>query len=349
MTQLPTTIVGATVYPDRARLTRRGSLALKAGAHSLEITELPLALNPDSLRTSALGTARARLLGAQVNRAYYAETPSDKVRQLEEAIEKLQDELKKMDAQTELIKQNRTNLDKLAGQVNTYAMALAAKEMSVEQQLALFDDLRRQAEEVDNEALAIQTSRRGTDRQLQKLTKELEQLRNSRPRERYTAVVEVEILEPGELTVEVSYLVNAAGWKPMYDLRLLEKDGTPSLEMGYLAQVTQNTGEVWENVRLIISTAPPALAHTLPELDPWYIAPLENIRPMARAMLASPMAGMPRAKSQADAQAPEVATFKTEEAAEEGTARVEPAGASVTYVIPGSTSIPPDGAAHKAN
>jgi uncharacterized protein (TIGR02231 family) len=347
MTQLPTTIIAATVYPDRARLTRRGSLELQVGTHSLEITELPLALNPDSLRTSARGTARARLLGAEIKRTYYVETPSEKVRQLEEGIEKCKDEFKRLDAQAELIKQNRTNLDKLAGQVNTFAMALAAKEMTVEQQLALFDNLRRQAEKLDGEALGLQISRRETDHQLQKLTKELAQLSSSRPRERYSAIVEVEVFEAGELTVEISYLIFGASWEPIYDLRLLEKDGISSLEVGYLAQFTQNTGEAWEAISLTLSTARPALAHTLPELDPWYIAPLENIRLMARAMMPSPTVVTQTAKAQADIQAPETSSFRIEEAAEEVTAMVDTIGASVTYVIPGAISIPPDGTPHK--
>jgi uncharacterized protein (TIGR02231 family) len=347
MTRLPTTIVTATVYPDCARLTRHGSLEMQVGTHSLEITELPLELNPDSFRTSAHGTARARLLGADVKRTFYVETPSEKVQQLEEGIEALKDELKKLDAQAELIKQNRIHLDKLAGQVNTYAMALAAKEMTVEQQLALFDSLRRQAERLDEEALGLQVRHRETDRQLQKLTNELEQLRTSRPRERYSGVVDVEILEPGMLTVEISYLVMSAGWEPIYDLRLLEKDGIPSLEVGYLAQVTQNTGEAWEDVSLTLSSARPAFAHTLPELDPWYITPLENIRPMARVLMPSPMVVNQNAKAQGDIQASEMGLFRKEEAAEEVTAVVDMAGASVTYIIPGTTSIPPDGTPHK--
>ena len=347
MTHLSTTLVDATVYPDCAQLTRRGSFELQVGMHSLEITELPLALNPNSLRTSPRGTARARLLGAEIKRTFYVETPSKKVRQLEEGIEKLNDELKKLDAQAELIKQNRTNLDKLAGQVNTFAMALAAKEMTIEQQLALFDQLSKQAEKLDGETLGLQVSHREADRQLQKLTKELEQLRNSRPHERYSVIVEVEVLEPGTLTVEISYLVTGAGWEPLYDLRLLEKDGIPSLEVGYLAQVTQNTGEAWEAVSLTLSTARPALASTLPELDPWYIAPLGNIRPMTRVMMPSPMLAVEKAKSQADIQAPEASGYQIEEAAEEVTAVVDTAGASVTYVIPGNTNIPPDGAPHK--
>ena len=131
----------------------------------------------------------------------------------------------KLDAQAQLIKQNRANLDKLTEQATIFATALAAQEMTVEQQLALFEGLRQQAEKLDHEAQDIQINRRGADRRLQKLTKELEQLRNARPRERYTATVEVEVLEPGELTVEASYMVTGAGWKPLYDMRLMEKDG----------------------------------------------------------------------------------------------------------------------------
>ena len=52
-------------------------------------------------------------------------------------------------------------------------------------------------------------------------------------------------------------------------------------------------------------------------------------------------------KAMGELQAPEASSFQIEEAAEEVTAVVDTAGASVTYVIPGSTNIPPDGAPHK--
>ena len=53
--------------------------------------------------------------------------------------------------------------------------------MTVEQHFALFEGLRQQAEKLDHEAQDIQITRRGADRRLQKLIKELEQLRNVRP------------------------------------------------------------------------------------------------------------------------------------------------------------------------
>ena len=76
MTELTTTIVAVTIYPNRVRLTRRGLVKLKAGTHAIEIPGLPLSLNPDSLRASVYGSASARLLGVQVKRIFYSDKPS---------------------------------------------------------------------------------------------------------------------------------------------------------------------------------------------------------------------------------------------------------------------------------
>ena len=138
-------------------------------------------------------------------------------------------------------------------------------------------------------------------------------------------------------------MVTGAGWKPLYDMRLIEKDGNSTLEIGYLGQVTQNSGETWEQVALTLSTARPALAGTLPELDPWYIRPDEPGIPLMR------IAEEPQMRtSVAMKAAPAAASgVSRDHAAEEQIAEVDTSGPAVTYVIPGVTTIPPDGAAHK--
>jgi uncharacterized protein (TIGR02231 family) len=347
MTNLINSIVAVSVYPDRARITRRGSLPLEVGAHCIAITELPIHLNPDSVRLSAHGTARARLSGVQLSRLFYVETPSETVHTLELEIEQIQDEIKRLDAQAELVKQERVNLDKLSAQAQIFATALAVGEMTIEQQLSLVAGLRSQAEKLDHEAQAIQVSRRDNDRRLQKLSKELEQLRTARPPERYTASVEVDVTQAGELTIELSYLVNQAGWVPLYDLCLLEQEGKPELELGYLAQVTQDTGEAWEGISLTLSTARPAMSSVLPELDPWYISQRRPIIPLPR------MAAVPQKLAYARMEAPAVESetagdfAQADLVAEEVTSIVDTTTTSITYTIPGTTTIPPDGAMHK--
>ena len=79
----------------------------------------------------------------------------------------------------------------------------------------------------------------------------------------------------GELELELSYVVTGAGWQPLYDVRSSDKD----VEVTYLAQVAQNTGEDWPAVSLTLSTARPSLALVLPELDPWYLRPRQPLPP----------------------------------------------------------------------
>src|SRR5207244_1063068 len=78
------------------------------------------------------------------------------------------------------------------------------------------------------------------------------------------------ILEAGaeaEASVELSYHAPGASWRPLYDLTL---DGE-RLAVSYLAEVTQQTGEDWPAVELVLSTTRRGLHQVLPELDPWYI------------------------------------------------------------------------------
>lgn len=347
MEQLTTALKNVTVYPDRARVVRQGALHLEPGLHTLVIGELPVQLNPDSLRASAWGTARARLLGVQVQRSFYSETPTEQVRQLEQQVETLQDELKKLDAHAELTRQSRQVVDKLAGHTELYATALAAGELSVASQLALLDGLSARASQLDETLQTLSVQRRGLEHELQKVTKELEQLRSLRPRERYQAQVEVEVLQPGELSVELSYVTGGAHWKPCYDLRLAEAEGQSTLELAYLAQVGQNTGESWDQVSLSLSTARPALARILPELDPWFIGPPPP--PMPVRMAAAPAAA-PGTKMRAVHLMENSADMDMVLQAlpvEEVTASVDNSGSAVTYLIPAPVTIPPDGSLHK--
>lgn len=346
---LETKITAVTVYPDRARVTRQGKATLVSGNYQLAIEELPMKLDSDSVRATARGTAQARLLGIQVQRAYFSETPSEEVHQLEAKIEALKDSIELNEAQGKLLLQEGAHLDTLAGQTETYALALASGEMSVEAQLALFSNLREQVNNLNAKKLELAVERREMERKLEKLQKELEQLREARPRVRFTALVEVEVTGGGDLTIDLTYVVSDAGWQPLYDIRLQDEGETTTLEVGYLAQVTQRTGENWEEVLLNLSTARPTLTGKIPELDPWYIRPRQVFRTATAAP--APARKAVGLASLAKAVAPESPTVVAAEAeitdAEVVRAEVDTSGAAISYRIPAAASIPPDGEPHK--
>lgn len=69
--------------------------------------------------------------------------------------------------------------------------------------------------------------------------------------------------------IDLSYLASNAGWTPLYDIRSEASSGKISLT--YKAQVRQQTGLDWNDVKLSISTNNPYANKTKPELSPWYI------------------------------------------------------------------------------
>jgi len=66
---------------------------------------------------------------------------------------------------------------------------------------------------------------------------------------------------------ELSYLVNNAGWIPTYDIRV--KDVQSPVDVLYKANVFQNSGEDWDEVKLTLSNADPRLSGQKPTLNKW--------------------------------------------------------------------------------
>jgi len=342
MTELVTEITDVVVYTDRARVTRRGDISLEPGIQSLEIPDLTFWLNPDSVRASAKGTAKARLLGVKVQRVFYEETVTEQVHELEEQIETLQDELRQLEAQGKRIQQTQENLSALAEQTETYALALASGEQNIEEQLSLFDKLRNRVLKFDRDLIKNAKNRREKERQLDKVRKEIERWHGTPHREAYTAIVELEVDSAGELNVDLSYVVSGVGWQPLYDLHFSEDPAPNSLEISYLAQVSQHTGENWQDVVLTLSTARPSLTSILPELEPWFIHQISSQVPTAQRMAA------PAVVRHIAESPPDLAVADAEEVqVESGLASVESSGATVTYRIPSAVTIPADGSPHK--
>ncbi len=349
-----TTITTVVVYPDRARVTCRGQAELPAGLHQLIIGELPLALEPESVRAGGAGTARVRLRGVDVQRRHYAQTPAANVIALEEQIERLQDQLQAL-VDRQSVKQ--ASIDHLTGlrQATTeYAWGLARGRNTAENQATLMRFFEEEDARLRVELRALDVEQRDLHEELAKLQAELDQLRSARPRQRYEARLEVEALSAGDFAVEVTYVVGRAGWRPLYDVRLLEpqRDGGASgVLLTALAEITQNTGQEWSGVGLTVSTARPALNQRVPELKPWYVDVPRPPQPLPRAVHARAMAKGAAAESTemyaADAMPMMAMAAPPVVEAEVEVAEVQDSGTAVSFAVSGSIDIPGDGTPHK--
>jgi hypothetical protein len=81
--------------------------------------------------------------------------------------------------------------------------------------------------------------------------------------------IKVSAKAPMQTSLRVNYLVQDAKWFPSYDIRA--KDIKSPVVITYKANITQQSGEDWDNVKLTISSANPTEAGTKPEIKPWHL------------------------------------------------------------------------------
>lgn len=71
-------------------------------------------------------------------------------------------------------------------------------------------------------------------------------------------------------SININYMLQGAGWSPSYDLRAKGASGT--MQLTYKAQVFQNTGIDWNDVKLTLSTANPNQSNVKPLLNTWWLS-----------------------------------------------------------------------------
>lgn len=363
-------IVAVTVYPDRARVTRRGVVPLPAGEHRIRVAPLPLGLHRDSVRVGGRGPAT--VLGVDVLTDRQPRSTDETVAGVEERRRQVSAEIAAL-TDDDAVEASRAEFLTLLAQRagGTYARALAAGE-STPADVATFADsvagqladsrgrrreLHRRADEARDRLAAIDrqlTALSGGSRQPDRLAVEVTVAVDSPDA---VDPSEVTGADPAEVQLELSYVVDGAGWQSSYDLRLVDQ----TLTLTWFGLVSQRSGEDWPECELLLSTARPAATASLPELEPWYLDRLRPLPPPApmRAFGAGAAGGPPMPGAQADfgpaevgAAAPAGARMRSAarkaEPVTERVASVEHGVLAATYRPARAVAVPADGAAHRA-
>ena len=97
------------------------------------------------------------------------------------------------------------------------------------------------------------------------------QNQNIKPTPTYRHQVIISVSSPASTngTIKLNYLSGNAGWNPHYDL--IAKDHQSDITLVYKAQVYQNTGIDWNQVKIKVSNANPNQGNTKPKLPIWFV------------------------------------------------------------------------------
>ncbi len=346
---LPSQIVAVTVYADQALITRRTSVSLTGNERELVITPLPVNLETDSIRVSGTGSVEVLLLGVRCDRFYTTEPVSERVAQLTRQIQQLEAQKRHLQAQIDaLILQSNFISGLREKSEDSFAQSLSRKNLSLSEILDFLNFIGSQFSEYAIASGECQSQLQELDRQLEALHTALQKLNSPATKESLSLIVAVDVKGEGQFELEVSYLVNCASWMPIYDLRFDSKNNT--INLSYLAEITQNTGEDWLDVNLTLSTAKPGLGTIPPGLEPWYINTLVAYNHRQRRQVELPPAMASGSMSrEAALEYNQDEEFVTESylAAEPVGAKIAKEGNVVTFKLNSGGNIPSDGTPHK--
>lgn len=265
-------VTKAIVYTDSARITRQAEVKLSKGLDEVIFSNVPENLNESTLTISAKGKARAKILNAKIKKIFL-ERPQDKrVRQLEDEIRELKDKAAEFGNQQSVLREERGFLKS----VKLYAARqipedLVTKMPTVEELDSLSSFLKEKWQDTYLRESDIKKGLRGVNEKLEKLRKELAQLRRARRKEKRVISIELEVEKAGPLTISASYLIYQANWYPEYDARV--DYGKGKIKLACLGIVKQTSGEDWQNIELTLSTAKPTISGRMPELQAWILRP----------------------------------------------------------------------------
>ncbi|MBD3348846.1 MAG: mucoidy inhibitor MuiA family protein [Candidatus Eisenbacteria bacterium] len=264
--ELETEITSATIYSRQAQVVRTGSVELEEGLFSLVCDDLPEKFIESSLSVEGTGLTEARIIGIDLRRVEKARTDSPRYQELYEELEELKAERDRLDILLDAARRRK----QLTESVSQFATTLTRERLaegtfSTTQWADLLAFFEEQNVSTSRRVSELRDEKSEIGSRISWIADEIYRMQAGGGRGK-EVVIDCESAGAGTLALELAYLVPDASWNPEYTLRYLEDEG--EVELTYSARIGQATGEDWEEVPVVLSTAAPHVGAAPPELSP---------------------------------------------------------------------------------
>ncbi|MCB9647451.1 MAG: DUF4139 domain-containing protein [Deltaproteobacteria bacterium] len=291
------------VFSDRARVTRRAKLTIPAGVTAVRLPDLPGATWLDTVRATGNGVSVLRVEAIPVTRDRYS---IEQVEILLNEVEALTDELALIDAKLQSLGTQYNAVNSLRP---TGWPAEKDRKAPIRWDVGgwsrVLELFASERDRLAAERRGLETVRRDKARALAKKQLEIQRMNLgafSDQKVQVLLLLEADRVSGG--TVDLSYDIPGAFWKPAYDLRYDAKKGEVALET--YGVVSQATGEAWPDVSLVLSTGVPGRDIALPSLLTWTLGEAKEFIPRVRARTSpspAPRYAPPQPAADVEAQA----------------------------------------------
>eukprot|EP01040_Poterioochromonas_malhamensis_P005665 gene5665-6089_t len=264
-------ITNVVVYRDRAEVTRQVFLsALEVGELQVSILSLTQQANTDSIRVKTL-ESNCDILEVSHEAVYnqhLSSSTSTTVSEVKVKVEELEEKLAKIDNALTRLSSQRGFLTAYTNNFVSNAGAQVATRVGIKEAADVLVYYQNEVEKIDDERVKTEKEKKTVAAELEIQRRKLQELTNDRlvrgSEMRITLFISLETKAVEDIRLQFTYVVSNATWSPSYDIRVNNTDST--LALSYFAEVTQTTGENWQDCHLMLSTSNPSIGSTPPAL-----------------------------------------------------------------------------------
>lgn len=257
-TEVSSNIEEVQLFLQGAQVTRKGTSPLKDGITRLVFTGITNQLDPNSIRVSA----HKQVVILSVTSSNTIQSNPKKA----PIIKMLEDSLILLNYQLEQEKNTRFVLEQQE------SLLLLNKELKGDKGLVLIDledaliVYQKNLSHIKQAQLDSKVQEMRLTVRIGRMNAQLQEFRLSNQVPSYEVVVTVSTPSASLMeSFELTYFVQAATWVPSYDLRV--DDLKKPVKLHYKADIYNNTGENWDNTKVVLSSGNPNLGGLPPVLN----------------------------------------------------------------------------------
>lgn len=251
-------ITNATVFLSGAQVQRQTEMVdIPQGVTTFVFAGLASAIETQSIQAKGEGSFTILSVTEQQNFLLEKKNSDQKTTYLN-SITNLNDKLTVLKNESDVYKAEEDMLIK-----NQVVMGPNVNYDLAKFKLAL-DFQKQRLTEAKNKQIEIRNQMTKLQLELGKLSRQVNEIDGQSLKNSNDVVVKVSAKSATKGKFSLTYMVKNAGWYPTYDIRA--KDVSSPIELVYKANVSQNSGEDWKNVKLALSSGNPTNNNIKPEL-----------------------------------------------------------------------------------
>ncbi|TQD39660.1 DUF4139 domain-containing protein [Haloflavibacter putidus] len=251
-----------TLYLEKAQIHATSNFHLKAGRTQVVFKQISSEVDPASIQVKGLGKLNLHSVSFQTN---YIEN-----KDISTPLKNFQQQLDKLNREKAVLEFEKDGLEK------ELSLLEANKHVNNEKQNLSVNQLEAYTVFYRNKTTSVKTKQYDLKIALEQLSKNIQNLKKQISTAKADAekptgeiILELEAPNAQTATLEISYVVNNAGWYPSYEIK--SENLNSNLQFDYKANVYQATGQDWETVKITLSTGNPNLSNQKPEVKPHYL------------------------------------------------------------------------------